>query len=214
MRGIVSIIALLALATGPVLANTITYQGQLEQSGSAFDGSANLDFRLFDAASAGNRIGDIQEQPNTIVSNGQFQVELDFGSGAFDGSPRYLEIRVNGTLITPRQPVRATPQALVATTTVSGAIGTGQINPAQVQRRISGSCPAGQYIRAVSQNGAVSCGSEPPAWRLGGNTGTDSSIDFIGTVDAEPRDRAWPMCEDYVLSHLKSCSKTCRSRPT
>ena len=188
MQGIFSIFVLLVLAGGSAqaLANTITYQGQLEQSGSAFNGSANLDFRLFDAASAGNQIGGIQEQRNTIVSNGQFQVELDFGAGAFDGSPRYLEIRINSALITPRQPLRTTPQALVANTTLSGAIGTAQINAGQVQRRITGTCPAGQYVQSVNQNGTVVCGAEPAAWRLGGNAGTDSSSDFIGTVDAVP----------------------------
>ena len=188
MQGIFSIFVLLVLAGGSAqaLANTITYQGQLEQSGSAFNGSANLDFRLFDAASAGNQIGGIQEQRNTIVSNGQFQVELDFGAGAFDGSPRYLEIRIDGALITPRQPLRTTPQALVANTTLSGAIGTAQINAGQVQRRITGTCPAGQYVQSVNQNGTVVCGAEPAAWRLGGNAGTDSSSDFIGTVDAVP----------------------------
>jgi len=184
IRGI-TLIVLLGLALS-LEAAPITYQGQLEQSGTPFSGSANLDFRLFDADSGGSQIGTTQERLNWPVTNGQFQVELDFGAGAFDGSERYLEIRINGALMNPRQAVRATPQALVAATTVAGAIGTEQINAAQIQRRVTGSCPTGQYVRSINQAGTVVCGAEPPSWRLGGNAGTDSSSDFIGTLDAEP----------------------------
>ncbi|SNB46259.1 hypothetical protein [Geobacter sp. DSM 9736] len=40
-----------------------------------------------------------------------------------------------------------------------GGIGTDQINPAQVQTRVSGTCTSDQYIQAINQNGSVTCGS-------------------------------------------------------
>lgn len=39
----------------------------------------------------------------------------------------------------------------------NGSVGLAQINPAEVQRRVSGSCPAGFAMRAVGVNGGVSC---------------------------------------------------------
>ena len=154
---------LVLFLAAPVVAAPISYQGQLQQQGQPFSGTANLDIRLFDAAAGGNQIGPLQERLAWPISDGLFQVDLDFGANAFDGSARFLEVRVNGTPLTPRQAVTATPQALIATTTVAGAIGTSQINATQVQRRVTGSCPAGQYIRVISQTGTVTCGTDANA---------------------------------------------------
>ena len=49
---------------------------------------------------------------NWPVSDGLFTVQLDFGAAAFNGDTRWLEITVNGTLLTPRQRVNATPYAV------------------------------------------------------------------------------------------------------
>ena len=66
---------------------------------------------------------------------------------------------------------------------------TLSVNPAVVQSRVSATCAAGSSIRAIAQDGTVTCEADddtiaPPAWELGGNTA--SSGDFIGTVNAEP----------------------------
>jgi hypothetical protein len=42
-----------------------------------------------------------------------------------------------------------------------GAIGAAQIDNAQVQARISGTCPLGEYFRGVSANGTVACEPVP-----------------------------------------------------
>lgn len=57
--------------------------------------------------------------------------------------------------------------------------------PDSIQRRINGTCVAGNAIRAVDTSGNVSCEavSGGGGWGLGGNGGTNPSTNFIGTTD-------------------------------
>ncbi|MCF6284818.1 MAG: hypothetical protein L3K26_06485 [Candidatus Hydrogenedentes bacterium] len=94
--------------------SSFTYQGQLQQLGAPFEGMADLTFSLFDAADGGNQIGDSVALTDVSISDGLFTVELGFGTGAFDGTGRWLEIEVGDTLLTPRQSILAAPYALFA----------------------------------------------------------------------------------------------------
>ena len=105
---------LVLFLAAPVVAAPINYQGQLQQQGQPFSGTANLEFRLFDSVGGATQIGPEQTRDEVSVQGGLFQVELDFGANAFDGSARFLEVRVNGAPLTPRQAVTATPVALYA----------------------------------------------------------------------------------------------------
>lgn len=101
-----------------VMAETsIAYQGQVMQAGSPYNGQADLEFALFDAAEDGVQVGPTVSVEDHLISTGLFQVDLDFGPGAFDGQPRWLEVRVNNLALTPRQLVQAAPMALHALTT-------------------------------------------------------------------------------------------------
>ncbi|MCH8477017.1 MAG: hypothetical protein LAT56_03630, partial [Wenzhouxiangella sp.] len=143
----------------PILYQPITYQGYLEQQGQPFSGTADLEFLLFTAAIDGIQIGSAVARPGWPVDEGLFQVELDFTPGLFDGGPRFLEVRVDGIAMNPRQPVTASPRALIASTTVAGAVGLHQINTDQVQRRVSGQCDQPfSYIKSVLADGTVVCG--------------------------------------------------------
>ena len=120
-----------------------TYQGQLKQNGQPFNGPANLIFRLFDAATGGSLLG-TQTLNGVNVSGGLLIVPLnaggEFGANAFNGDSRWLEVTANGTLLTPRQVLTATPYAAFslapwsrngsALAYVAGNVGIGTSSPA------------------------------------------------------------------------------------
>lgn len=168
--------AILMLACLPAFAQTLqgtafTYQGKLSQAGTPIDGDVDMVFDLFDAATAGNAIGPslafttANENPLPVQA-GVFNATLDFGSLAFNGvttDQRFLRVTVNGTVLAPRTPIQNTPYALqsrtseLAYTVSNGSIGSAQINAAQVQRRVGGSCASGSSISGVNADGTVAC---------------------------------------------------------
>jgi hypothetical protein len=101
------------------LATTFTYQGYLTNAGGPINGLCDLQFSLFDAASAGSQIGAILDKLNVTVTNGVFTTQLGFGGTAFNGTDRYLQLAVrcpagsgSYTSLTPRQALTPTPYAL------------------------------------------------------------------------------------------------------
>jgi hypothetical protein len=98
-----------------------TYQGRLSQNGVPFTGTAEIAPTLWDAASGGNPVG--TNNPVTLlvtVSNGLFTASLDFGASPFTaGAARWLQLGVRTTLdpftiLSPLQPLTATPYAIKA----------------------------------------------------------------------------------------------------
>ena len=117
--------ALTATALAAPLGTSFTYDGSLTDNGTLATGSYDVQFTLYDAASGGSVVGGPLTDAAVPVVNGLFTTVLDFGSGAFTGEARWLEIgvRTNGasafTTLTPRQSVLATPYALHAITAES-----------------------------------------------------------------------------------------------
>ncbi len=72
----------------------VNYQGYLEENGLPSEGIFDLEFRLFDATDGGIQIGNTINIDDIPVADGLFSTPLDFGDGAFDASPRYLQIAV------------------------------------------------------------------------------------------------------------------------
>ena len=119
-------IAAAALKCGTTLAGTtpqgtaFTYQGVLKEGGEPANGTHFLRFQLWDAPAGGTQVGADVDQPSLALTDGLFTTELDFGTVAFDGSARWLEVQVitNGgatiTPLSPRQALNATPYALYA----------------------------------------------------------------------------------------------------
>jgi hypothetical protein len=106
------------------LGTAFTYQGQLQNTGAPENGSCDLQFKLFDAATGGNQVGSTITDTGITITNGLFTVTLDFGIGSFSGSARWLEIAVacpsgSGlTTLSPRQEMTPSPNALFASSAV------------------------------------------------------------------------------------------------
>lgn len=166
----------LLLLSHAVLAETsFIYQGQLQQDGAPFTGSADLAFELFNAPIDGDPVGSVVTHEGWPVEDGLFQVELDFGA-VFDGSPRYLEVRVDGSPLTPRQAIRPAPMALYALDGNPGPEGpAGPAGPAGPEGPTGPAGPAGP---------------EGPA----GPSGADGALLNLGAPDDQ----------DYIAAGLAS----------
>jgi hypothetical protein len=138
-------VALLVLAAPAPRAQTplgtaFTYQGRLTDGGAPLSGSYDLQFTLFDAASGGPAVGGPVTLGSVAVSSGNFTVSLDFGANAFTGSARWLAIGVRPggsggsfTVLSPRQELTASPNALYAASTATRESYQGRfVSPAAV----------------------------------------------------------------------------------
>ena len=109
-----------ALSLGTARAQQVpglmTFQGRLtDASNNPLGGSHALIFRIFDASSAGAQLW-TETQPAVTVTNGVFSVYLGTATALtpdiFSGASTYLEIVVDGTTLSPRERLVASPYAL------------------------------------------------------------------------------------------------------
>lgn len=103
------------------LGNAFTYQGRLENNGVPASGAFDFEFALYSVSTGGAPVATLPAPLLSVpVSNGLFTVSLDFGSTAFTGETRWLEVRwrtAGGGSFSPfpqRQEMTATPYALYA----------------------------------------------------------------------------------------------------
>src|SRR5687767_3796302 len=89
----VLLIPVVAVWPQPLVGTAFNYQGRLTDGAGPANGNYDLQFKLFDAVSAGEQVGSTVALTNVAVSGGLFAVGLDFGP-AFGGTKRFLEIAV------------------------------------------------------------------------------------------------------------------------
>ncbi len=195
------------LAAGNILVSTaaaqgtaFTYQGRLQQNGSAATGLYDIRFSLYNASEGGAPVTGSYTVNGHPVSNGLFTVTLDFGN-QFPGAIRWLEIgaKTNGAAsfetLSPRQYLAATPYAVTAGN-LSGTLPASQLPTSVVTNGASGltlSCAfigngAGVTNLDASQLavGIVPAAALGNAWKTGGNAGTSVGAHFLGTTDNQP----------------------------
>ncbi len=134
LRSFVSVAALV-LSAGVACAQFgvgtgFTYQGQLNVSGVPANGSYDVQFRLLDSFNGGSQVGPTIARTGVSISKGLFTQTLDFGSSAFNGSARWLEISVRPTgpgaytLLSPLQPLSPAPYAIGVSLPLSETLAT------------------------------------------------------------------------------------------
>ncbi|MCP3979026.1 MAG: hypothetical protein GY716_06795 [bacterium] len=106
------------------------YQGKLWQNNSPYEGDADFVVRLYDGPGlAAAQIGATVTFFNFLVEEGLFSYDLSFGD-VFNGDDRWVEIEVNGVVLTPRQQILPVPYAMFALSGNPGPTGaTGPIGP-------------------------------------------------------------------------------------
>ncbi len=110
----------LTASTDVNLGTGFTYQGYLETADEPVTDTCDFQFSLYGSISGTDQVGVTKYVTGVTVSGGYFTVNnLDFGSGAFQGSERYLQISVRCpagsggyTALSPRQMVQPAPYAL------------------------------------------------------------------------------------------------------
>ncbi len=167
----------LLLSVGALWAQTsaFTYQGLLTLSNSAPTGVYDLRFALYDTTTSTNVIGTAQTAAAVPVTQGRFTVILDFGTNAFGGGTRWLEIGVRPAdegeyvTLTPRQLITSTPYATLA---LRAANYSGQLPAAN----LTGTLPDDRLSANVPRlnSNAVFSGSVTAASFLGAGTGLTS----------------------------------------
>jgi hypothetical protein len=134
---------------------SFTYQGRFNTDGTPYTGSAEFQFTLWDAASNGGQIAATTPASVIIgVTNGLFDTSLDFGTAAFPGADRWLQIDARTTIgsfttLMPRQKVTPTPYAMRA-----GSVQTNGLPGGVYGNAVTFNNPANNINGTLTGNGA------------------------------------------------------------
>lgn len=144
MKYLVCTFALLLLSAGSLAAQTtaFSYQGKLTESGSPVNGTRQMTFSLWTAATEGSQIGSSIGPMTVNVSGGIFSVALDFGNSAFSGNDLFLNVNIGGSDLTPRSPILSAPYSVRSASAGFATSASNATNAAQL-----GGVPASQYLQ-------------------------------------------------------------------
>jgi hypothetical protein len=130
-----------------------------------------MTFTLFDASSGGNQVGDIVSKPSVSVVGGSFGVDLSY-PGIFAGQQLWLQIAVNGQILTNREIITAAPVAQFA---LNGARALDYVN----NNPSSATTPPATDLNTVGPfTFSASCGIDPSTLTVKASLFVDSASAF------------------------------------
>ena len=115
------------------------YQGRLDDSGIPASGSYQMQFKLFDSLGGAGQIGPTIPDVPVTATQGVFSVQLDFGSIAWNGANRWIEISVRHnsgesySTLAPREQIAASPYSIrtLSAASADNALSLGGIAASQ-----------------------------------------------------------------------------------
>ena len=159
-----------------------SYQGELRRADAPADGPFDFEVALFLQETGGSAV-DVRTLNDVVVDQGRFVLALDFTAIPFQSGPTWLEIRVRAgaetgsyTTLSPRQRVAPVPYAITALSVGANAVGASEIDDSEVQRRVTGTCPAGSYLAGIGMDGQLDCEPLP--------IGLAIALDEVGPVES------------------------------
>jgi hypothetical protein len=184
------------------LGTSFTYQGSLADSSGPISDTCDFEFELYTAASGGDQVGNMVTKSEVDVSDGVFAVQLDFGSDAFTGDARYLDISVrcpagSGDYThlteTGRQALTAVPYALHARSAWNLA-GNSGVDPSTNFLGTTDNQPLviktnGTEAVRIDAQGRTGIGADAPTAKLtidnvGGNTSFGNHAVYVASLNS------------------------------
>jgi hypothetical protein len=169
-------IAGLAVAAAPAQAvpNRVSFAARLVNNGVPYDGNVTLTFDLFPTGSGGASVWN--ETAQTAADQGFVAVQLGastpLDTTVFDGTALYLEITVDGTVLSPRLAIGSVPYAQHA----AYADDTGAVPPGAVMFFDLPACPTGWSPLDEARGRAIV--GVPTGGTLGGTVGATPLADL------------------------------------
>jgi hypothetical protein len=159
---LIGLLLITAISQAFAQGTAFTYQGHLTVATTPANGNFDLTFTLYDAATAGNIVAGPLTNASVAVSNGLFTTVLDFGSSAFNGADRWLQISVgtNGSAtffdLSPLQKLTAAPYSIYsANASLAGtanAVAPGAVTGSGVAPNTiaAGNIASGQLVKSLN----------------------------------------------------------------
>lgn len=150
----------------------VAFTANLSSSGLPATGTHSFVFTLFDAVTGGTSAW-TETQGTLPVNNGlvftRLGVTTPLTPTILNGAPLWLEVSVDGTVLSPRSPIASVPYAIRAGVATSAET-LGALLPSELQKRVLGTCLGPSAMQSIDADGGVSCVS------IAGGTGDITSV--------------------------------------